>query len=132
MVGKLNTNGNTTYNMGEEYGRIKNLLVIAGGKWSNDLCAIRNSELAILSLTLLEAIVRMFPNEGLHFAKVIANCVHKKKVIDTHNSSNFLHIYALDIAIVAIVHLQPSSMNEEGLAKLSEVMGENLGKIAPC
>ena len=41
-------------------------------------------------------------------------------------------MYALDIAIVAIVHLQPSSMNEEGLAKLSEVMGENLGKIAPC
>jgi len=135
MVGERNTYGETNSNVGEEYGRgmcIGDSLVIAGGEWPNDLCAIRNSELAMVSLTLLEAIVRMFPNAGLHFAKVIANRVHKKKVIDTHDPSNILPSYALDVATVAVVPLQPNSVSEEELAKLSEVMVENLGKIAPC
>jgi len=135
IVGNRDTNGDTSSNVGEEYGRgmcIGDSLVIAGSEWPNDLSAIRNSELAMVPLTVLEAIVRMFPNAGLHFAKVMAKRVHQNKAADKQDASSILPSYALDVATVAVVPLQPNSVSREDLAEISEVMAENLEKIAPC
>jgi len=127
IIGDRDTNGASNSNVGEEYGRgmcIGDSLVIAGREWPNNLSAIRNSELAMVSLTVVEAIVRMFPNAGLHFAQVMAKRVHQNKVVNTRD--------ALNVATVAVVPLTPNSVSKEELGEFSEVMEENLEKIAPC
>jgi len=65
----------------EEFGRgacIGEIEVLTGEAWPADIYAVRSSELARMPVSVLMAIVHMFPRAGLHFSKVIASQVRSK------------------------------------------------------
>jgi len=116
----------------DEFGRgtcIGETQVLMGSEWQNDVYAIRNSELAILPVNVLEYVMQSFPETAIHFAKEIARKVHRKKRTSTQAFS-VSPTPELSVATLAIVPLCfHSSKDAFGLC---DVIATSLRKYSSC
>ena len=117
----------------DEYGRgacIGEAHVIVGEEFPNDVYAIRNSELAVLPVNVLEYIMHMFPQTAVHYAKEIATRqVQNKRHKATRAFSGLPHL-ELSVATLAVVPLCFDSAKDA--YDLCENITGALSKIAPC
>eukprot|EP00546_Thalassionema_frauenfeldii_P019367 CAMPEP_0178906706 /NCGR_PEP_ID=MMETSP0786-20121207/6970_1 /TAXON_ID=186022 /ORGANISM="Thalassionema frauenfeldii, Strain CCMP 1798" /LENGTH=1130 /DNA_ID=CAMNT_0020578435 /DNA_START=61 /DNA_END=3454 /DNA_ORIENTATION=+ len=116
----------------DEYGRgtcIGETHVLTGTEWQNDVYAIRNSELAILSINVLQYVMQRFPQTAIHFAKAIAKKMHHKKRNTTQEFS-VTPAPELSVATLAVVPLCfDSSTDASGLC---HVISTAIRKYASC
>jgi CRP-like cAMP-binding protein len=129
-----NRNYKTAVKNEDEYGRgscIGEALVILGAKWPNDVYAIRNSEIAVLPVNVIEYIMHMFPHTAVYIAKRIAaqQVQHKRRHRKATRSFSF-HQNELSVATLAIVPLCFDSAHEAH--DLCAHITGALGKIEPC
>ena len=118
----------------DEYGRgccLGEALVILGAKWPFDVYAIRNSEIAVLPVNVLEYIMHLFPHTAIFFAKRIAERkVNDKRYHKATQSFSVNPQSELSIATLAVVPLCFDSAPEA--RDLCSQIASELNKIESC
>ncbi|KAG7360957.1 cyclic nucleotide-binding protein [Nitzschia inconspicua] len=143
----------------EEFGRgkiIGEIEALSGSKWPFDVFAIRQSEVAKVPISTLEAVVRNFPSAGLFLARSVASRVEsmnvsKRQRLQTPSGDgllstagqivpdlspghatvqlpNALPSYGLKLATIAVV---PLSYNVD-LRRFCSTLHRAMCTIAPC
>jgi len=135
----------------EEYGRGRCIGDIGGitkSRWPCKVYAIRNSELARVPVKVFEALIRMHPNAGLHFARVIASQVRARQSEQAASSvsghrrvyhrrgissgaapptPSIMPTYGLSLATIAVVPL-----SDVDIDAFCSTMVTSLKRIAPA
>jgi lysophospholipid hydrolase len=119
----------------DEYGRgscIGETYMLLGEEYPVDIFAVRNSELAVLPVNVLEYIMHVFPQTAVHFAKEIAVTQDQRKRGKnkaTRGYSTLLDHNDISLATMAVVPLCFESCHEAH--ELSETISAALKKLAP-
>lgn len=124
----------------DEFGRGKivgDIGCLTGSRWPCDVYAIRNSEVVIISMETLLAIIQAHPSGGLYFAKVMATQFQNRKQSDISSgisrsssllpSVSPLKSYGLSLSTIAVVPLSSDINHKHFCSTLKSA----LMKIAP-
>lgn len=121
----------------DEYGRGKcvgDVNCLTGCPWPCDVYAIRNSDIAVIPLRTLVAIIGAFPATGLYFARAIASQVQPQSAERLSNdvrrgftNGPGLPSYGLKLATVAVVSLTV----DVALSDFCVGLTSSLAEIAP-
>jgi lysophospholipid hydrolase len=116
-----------------EYGRgetIGELEALAECPWTNDVFASRHCEVARISMSLLDILMKIYPKAGIHFARVVAK-MQSTRGISINKSLNatesLLPSYGLSLATIAVVPLTSDVEVTEFCASFTQ----SLSAIAP-
>lgn len=118
----------------DEYGRgscIGETYMLLGEKYPVDIFAIRNSELAVLPVNVLEYIMHVFPQTAVHLAKDFAARQDQQKRGKNRATRSYSTLPHNDISVatMAVVPLCFESCHEAH--ELSETISCALNKLAP-
>jgi lysophospholipid hydrolase len=129
LSGSLRSNDgkNDNEQIWTKFGRgscIGGLQILTGESWPGDVHAVRNSELAIVPFSVLDAIMNMFPKALAHFTRVVTT-----QGIKRNDNMSTMESYGLSIATVAVIPLY-SNANEDS-SQFCSLLLNAMEKIAP-
>ncbi|GFH50912.1 patatin-domain-containing protein [Chaetoceros tenuissimus] len=122
-------------NREDEFGRgacIGETLVLIGEKYAHDIFAVRNSELAVVPLNILEYVMHVFPQTAVYFAKQIATRKIKHKNKKATVTRSFATNSPMDLTVATISVVPLCFDSKEKATNFTNSISDGLQKLAPC